>query len=191
MGMEFSASGDYPDRMGSKRWGTAWYHLFLAAFVFGCSAREASGGATPSSGHSRPPDFELPTLDGQTVRLSDYLGRDVILIDFWATYCKPCLTAMPELEALYREHKDRGLVVLGVSLDAADQLDDVRVQVSKSGVTFPILLDQETRVVALYNPRTSAPYSVLIGRDGRILHKQEGFVSTSGSLEADVIAALK
>jgi hypothetical protein len=59
-------------------------------------------------------------------------------------------------------------------------------------VTFPILLDQETRVVALYNPKTSAPYSVLIGRDGRILAKKEGYASDSEAiLEREIQQALR
>lgn len=139
----------------------------------------------------KAPDFELPTLDGKSERLSDHLGRDVVLIDFWATYCQPCLRAMPELDALYRRHKPRGFVVLGVSIDGADALPEVRAEVKKLGVGFPILLDQETRVVSLYNPKTSAPFSVLIGRDGSILTKREGYTTGSdGTLERDVEAAL-
>jgi len=140
---------------------------------------------------ARPPDFELPTLDGDTVRLSDHLGKQVVLIDFWATFCKPCLWAMPELEKLQQKYRASGLLVLGISLDAAGQRDEVRAEVARLGVTFPILLDQETRVVALYNPRSSAPYSVLIGRDGRVIRKQEGYSSGEMSaVEADIQAAL-
>jgi len=125
------------------------------------------------------------------VRLSDHLGKQVVLIDFWATFCKPCLWAMPELEKLQQKYRASGLLVLGISLDAAGQRDEVRAEVARLGVTFPILLDQETRVVALYNPRSSAPYSVLIGRDGRVIRKQEGYSSGEMSaVEADIQAAL-
>jgi thiol-disulfide isomerase/thioredoxin len=114
-----------------------------------------------------------------------------VLIDFWATFCKPCLWAMPELEKLQQKYRASGLLVLGISLDAAGQRDEVRAEVARLGVTFPILLDQETRVVALYNPRSSAPYSVLIGRDGRVIRKQEGYSSGEMSaVEADIQAAL-
>jgi peroxiredoxin len=165
--------------------------LWLCALSAGC----ASGGQPAATGNppalGAPPDFELPTLDGKSERLSDHLGRDVVLIDFWATYCQPCLRAMPELDALYRRHKPRGFVVLGVSIDGADALPEVRAEVKKLGVGFPILLDQETRVVSLYNPKTSAPFSVLIGRDGSILTKREGYTTGSeGTLERDVEAAL-
>jgi peroxiredoxin len=169
----------------------------------------ACGGTAPASAHapagasaespapaeasgSKPPDFELDTLDGQTLRLSDHLGKSVVLIDFWATFCEPCLASMPHLEELYRQHKDKGFLVLGISIDGPDTLPQVKTEVNKLGVTFPILLDTETRVVALYNPKTSAPYSVLIGRDGTIIRKKEGYTTgDSTALDRDVTTALK
>lgn len=124
--------------------------------------------------------------------MSSHFGKDVVLIDFWATFCKPCLRAMPDLDALYRSRKDRGFVVLGVSIDGPASSADVQAEVSRLGVTFPILLDQESRAVALYNPRASAPFSVLIGRDGRVLTQREGYTTGSHeALERDVDAALR
>ena len=140
---------------------------------------------------NRPPNFELDTLDGDVASLDDYLGKDVILIDFWATWCDPYMTAMPHLEELYKKYKDQGFVVLGVNIDGPDSMAEVRSEVAKLGVTFPILLDSETRVVALYNPKTSAPYSVLIGRDGQVLAKKEGYTpGDAGGLDAEIQKAL-
>lgn len=120
-----------------------------------------------------------------------HFGKDVVLLDFWATFCKPCLRSMPELDALYRARKERGFVVLGVSIDGPGAIAEVRAEVSKLGVSFPILLDQESRVVSLYNPRASAPYSVLIGRDGRVLQRREGYTTGShAEVERDIDAAL-
>jgi peroxiredoxin len=147
-----------------------------------------SGGSTSA----RPPDFELPRLDGGTERLSDHFGKDVVLVDFWATFCKPCLRAMPDLDALYRARKSRGFVVLGVSIDGPGSSADVQAEVSRLGVSFPILLDQESRAVALYNPRASAPFSVLIARDGRVLAQREGYTSGAhASIEHDIDEALR
>jgi hypothetical protein len=68
----------------------------------------------------------------------------------------------------------------------------VRGEVAKLGVSFPILLDQETRVVALYNPRATAPYSVLIGREGRVIGRREGYVrGDEQKLEQQIVAALR
>jgi peroxiredoxin len=154
-------------------------------------ARVDSAGSGVALSASRPPDFELETIDGDTVRLSDHLGKRVVLIDFWATFCDPCLAAMPHLDRLYQRYKEQGFVVLGVSIDGPDSVAQVRTEVSKLGVSFPILLDSESSVVALYNPKTSAPYSVLIGRDGAVLTKREGYTSAGGDqLEADIQRAI-
>ncbi len=136
-----------------------------------------------------PPDFELDSTKGGSVRLSDLVGKHVILLDFWATYCDPCLTAMPHLQATYDKYREQGLVILGISIDGPESVAQVRSTVAKLGVEFPILLDDESRVVALYNPRTSAPYSVLIGRDGRILAQQEGFTTGNAAVMESAIEA--
>jgi peroxiredoxin len=166
--------------------------LGLALVALGCSSAAPSATSPGTTSAARPPDFELPRLDGGTERLSDHFGKDVVLIDFWATFCKPCLRAMPDLDALYRARRERGFVVLGVSIDGPGSTADVRAEVSRLGVSFPILLDQESRAVALYNPRASAPFSVLIARDGRVLAQREGYTSGAhASIERDIDAALR
>jgi len=172
--------------------GAGYFALGLVALLPACASSGAqSAGAEPRAHGARPPDFDLPALDGTNVRLSDHLGKNVVLIDFWATFCDPCLTAMPHLDELYRKHKARGFVVLGISIDGPDSVAQVKNEVSKLGVTFPILLDQETRVVALYNPKTSAPFSVLIARDGSIIAQKEGYTTGDAtSIEHDIEAAL-
>jgi peroxiredoxin len=170
--------------------------LVALALGSGCApAASSSGGNAPnaqeSSSSGGSPDFELPALDGSRVRLSEHRGKNVVLLDFWATFCEPCLLAMPHLDELYRKYRERGFVVLGVSIDGSGSAAKVRGEVEKLGVSFPILLDQETQVVALYNPRTSAPYSVLIDREGRIVRRQEGYTTGDrDALEADIAAVV-
>jgi peroxiredoxin len=147
--------------------------------------------ASAAPGAARAPDFELRSLDGGNVRLADHFGKDVVLIDFWATYCQPCLVALPHLDDLYRKYKGNGFVVLAVAIDEAALGSRVRVEAKKLRLSFPVLLDPETEVVARYNPRSTAPYSVLVGRDGVILSRREGYtVSERDALESQVRAAL-
>lgn len=168
-----------------------WVSLGLAATLNGCAP--APGATTASTSTSAlPPDFELPKLGGGSERLSSHFGKHVVLIDFWATFCKPCLRAMPDLDALYRARKQQGFVVLGVSIDGPGSTAEVQAEVARLGVSFPILLDEESRAVSLYNPRASAPFSVLIGRDGRVLAKREGYTTGAhDALERDIDSALK
>ena len=163
----------------------------LALALSGCGPGGAGRTAPEASASALPPDFELPKLGGGSERLSSHFGKHVVLVDFWATFCKPCLRSMPELDALYRKHQAQGFVVLGVSIDGPGSTADVQAEVARLGVSFPILLDEESRAISLYNPRASAPFSVLIGRDGRVLAKREGYTTGShDALVADVDAAL-
>jgi peroxiredoxin len=130
-----------------------------------------SGGSTKASA----PDFSLKSTEGRTVRLSDYIGKSVVLIDFWSTTCDPCLAEMPYLVDLYKAKKDKGFVVLAISLDGPESLADVNRVVHDKEMIFPVLLDQETTVVARYNPKREMPFSVLIDKNGSIIQKKGGY----------------
>ena len=154
------------------------------------SGPEAGSPARASSG-PKAPDFSLPSLDGRTVRLSDHLGKDVILIDFWSTTCDPCMVEMPHLVELYKRHKEKGFVVLAISLDGPESRAQVSSVVHDKEMIFPVLLDEETTVVARYNPKRELPFSVVIGRDGSIVHKRGGYnPGDEKSLAAEVEKAL-
>lgn len=147
----------------------------LAASSCGGAASSSNGGASrPASGPTAP-DFTLPSLDGKNVRLSDYLGKNVILIDFWSTTCDPCMVEMPHLVDLYKQHKDKGFVVLAVSLDGPESRAQVSSVVHDKEMIFPVLLDEETTVVARYNPKRELPFSVVIDKSGSIVHKRGGY----------------
>ncbi len=138
-------------------------------------AATSCGAASGGSSASPAPDFALPALDGKTVRLSDYAGKSVVLIDFWSTICDPCLAEMPHLVDLYKKYKDKGFVILAVSLDGPESRAQVSSVAHDREMIFPVLLDEETTVAAKYNPKRELPFSVLIGRNGSILHKRGGY----------------
>jgi peroxiredoxin len=169
----------------------------LATFFIACApitpADEpiAPPASEATSSKPRAPGFELRTLRGDTLTLAQHLGKSAILIDFWATYCEPCLVALPEIETLYQRYRDRGLLVLGISVDGPESIALVRVEVAKLGLTFPILLDHDTRVLSLYNARGTAPYRVLIDKQGSVMESREGYAPGEiEQLEAKVRTAL-
>src|SRR5262249_39697056 len=130
--------------------------LVCASALLSCSAQppgpDGKPVAAPSAGGGAPaPDFSLPSLDGKQVRLSDYRGKTV-LIDFWSTTCDPCMVEMPHLVELYKKHKDKGFVVLAVSLDGPESRAQVSSVAHDKEMIFPVLLDEETVVVSKYNP---------------------------------------
>lgn len=160
--------------------------LSLAA----CGPASAGGAPATAARQGGAPDFALPSLDGKTVRLSDYAGKTV-LIDFWSTTCDPCMAEMPHLVELYNKHKDEGFVVLAISLDGPESRALVGSMAHDRGMVFPVLLDEETTVVARYNPKREMPFAVLIDRNGSIVHKRGGYSpGDEKSLVAEVEKAL-
>lgn len=128
-----------------------------------------SGAAIGGELSGEAPDFTLPSLEGGNVKLSEQRG-DVVMVNFWASWCGPCRQEMPLLDDLYAEYKDYGFVLLGVNVDEdSEKAKDLLKQVK---VTFPVLLDPESKVSALYDI-DAMPSTVLIDRDGnqRFLHR--------------------
>jgi peroxiredoxin len=119
------------------------------------------------------PDFELTTLDGKKVKLSDYRGKKVIL-NFWATWCPPCRAEMPDMEKFYSSYKDKDVVILGVNLANAER-DQTTVKnfIKSYGITYPIPLDKENLAAEMYQV-SAIPTSYIIDPQGIIIEKVVG-----------------
>ena len=113
---------------------------------------------------NKAPNFELETLDGETVSLEDYLGEKIIL-NFCATWCPPCRTEMPDMQKF---HSETGATILAVNLIETEKSEDgVREFLEEYGVTFTVLADADTRVSTLYNA-SALPTSYLINTKGEV-----------------------
>ena len=119
-------------------------------------------------------DFALKDLDGKTIRLADYQGK-VVLLEFWATWCEPCKTEMPLIQRLHDDFGAKGLKVLSVSLDGPDTVSGVEPYIQTQGYTFQVVIDEDTSIAQAINPRTVAPFTVILGRDGQVAKTIEGF----------------
>jgi peroxiredoxin len=118
-----------------------------------------------------PVDFALPDLQGQTVRLSDQRGK-VVLINFWATWCYPCRSEMPSMNALYQDYRDKGFEILAISSDVQGK-DVVAPFVEEYRLTFPVLLDPRD-IVGTRLGVQGIPTSYLLDKNGRIAGKEIG-----------------
>lgn len=130
-------------------------------------------------------DFSLGSLDGSQIALADYAG-EVIIMNFWATWCPPCRAEMPGINRFYEAHQDEGLVVLAIN--AQEDAATVRPFIDQSGFSFPVLLDLQGRVADQYSTR-SFPTTFIIDRDGVIQHVQTGEI-TERELENIVLPLL-
>lgn len=119
------------------------------------------------------PDFTLPGLGGGDVRLSDYRGQ-VVLVNFWATWCGPCRAEMPEIEHVYRAYQDAGFVAVGVN--QLESESDVRAFVDKYQLTWVFALDQDGAVSQRWSV-LGIPQSYLIDREGKIVKSWLGPLS--------------
>ncbi|MCX6562526.1 MAG: redoxin domain-containing protein [Candidatus Aminicenantes bacterium] len=143
----------------------------LAALVL---AAAAAFPAAPVSAQT-PVDFALKDLEGNTVRLSDYLGKNVVLIDFWATWCVPCCKELPHFQRFYDAYKDKGLVILAISEDGPETVALIKPYIKRYNYTFPVLLDTDSKVLALYDPSVVLPLTLLIDRSGNTAKVHQGY----------------
>ncbi|NMD70483.1 TlpA family protein disulfide reductase [Bacillus sp. DNRA2] len=144
--------------------------LFAVAMVqaMGKDDQDNSGKEVGFEIGNTPPDFELKTLAGDTVKLSDYKGKKVML-NFWATWCPPCKAEMPDMEKFYEGNKDR-VEILAVNMDTTN---DVEGFAKEYGITFPILLDEKNEVNRDYGI-VSIPTTFFIDEKGVIKQKING-----------------
>ncbi len=132
---------------------------------------------------------KLKTVDDRTLDLPALLARGPILLDFWATWCKPCIASLPEIEALHERHAARGLTVIGVSIDGPRNLARVRPFAQRLGLTYPIVFDGDGRLQELFNVR-AVPTALLIGKHGKVIAIHEGYRPGEGDRLAKEIEAL-
>ncbi len=115
------------------------------------------------------PDFELPDLSDQVVRLSDFRGK-VVFLNFWATWCKPCREEMPSMEVLHRTLEKEGLVVLAVSIDRVTTKQNIPPFVKSLNLSFPILVDSWGQTDKKYK-LMGVPETYIIDEEGVLREK--------------------
>lgn len=115
-----------------------------------------------------PPDFRLQDLDGNWVTLSDHVGKDVVYVTFWATWCVPCRREMPYLQQLHEDLADRGLTIIGVNTDPPGTTSKIKPYIKQYKIGYLTVLDPNNNVLDKYNPTRELPYAVLVDRAGNV-----------------------
>jgi cytochrome c biogenesis protein CcmG/thiol:disulfide interchange protein DsbE len=164
------------------RWGSRWAALGGIVVAVGSIALLLGFGLThdpnavPSTLVGKPaPAFNLATIDGsQRIQLAALRGQ-VVIVNFWASWCVACQTEQPALEDAFNRYRDRGMVLVGISFQ--DSATDARAYASRNGIPWPLLSDPESSTGLAYGV-TGLPETYFIGPDGRVGHKQVGLVTT-------------
>ena len=155
---------------------------FLVIFFF--SLNSASGLSEKKHGNAY--NFSLFNLDGKIINLSDFEGK-VVLLNFWATWCAPCLREMPLLEEFNQLYSDEGLQVIGIAI--VSKKKDVPKKANDAGVTFPICVG-EKKLIADYGYFTSIPHTFLIDRKGKIVKEFSGSMDKP-LVEKEILSLLR
>ncbi|MFZ3089207.1 MAG: TlpA disulfide reductase family protein [Nitrospirota bacterium] len=139
--------------------------IIITTLLFACTKKKEDESGLPGPNKGNPaPSFTLKDINDNDVSLSSYKGK-VIIVNFWATWCKPCQEEMDDLESAYKKNNDKGLVILGV--DVREEKKDVLNFLKKYKVSYPILMDFDGKVVKDYQVM-GVPTSYFIDRDGII-----------------------
>lgn len=146
--------------------------VFIAIMVLLVSSSCTKGKKQAMKGDEAP-DFTLSDLNGSDVRLSDLRGK-VVLIEFWATWCPPCRESIPAMNEIYKRYNEKGLVILGISVDKGQNVaEDIRAFVKEYSILYPVLIDSKN-INNLYGVY-SIPTTFLIDKDGKVILKNIGF----------------
>ena len=144
-----------------------------ATFCFpGVSAAQTS--AMKIKIGQKAPDFTLKTLDGTEVTLSDYFGKKVVMLEFWATWCNICVSEIPNIMKSYDKFKDKGFEILAITLQSGDDAEIGKV-IEELGITYPVLIDERLKVATkIYGLAGPIPLKVIIGADGVVKYSHVG-----------------
>lgn len=168
---------------------TGW--MLCALLLTGCPATTSNQCGDPAGESKVVGDFVLRDLRGRRVRLRDFANK-VVLLSFWASWCKPCHQELPALQEIWRRHRAHGFELVSVAVDPPDTESEVRQMARRYRYEFPVLLDPETDVANRFNPTMALPYSVLIDRTGRIAAVHQGYrIGDEVTLEKKVEALLQ
>jgi thiol-disulfide isomerase/thioredoxin len=141
----------------------------MAAVLLIGAAPLADATMRPAAGAPPAKDFSLSVRGGSKLSLAQYKGQ-VVMINFWATWCGPCRQEMPLLDAMYKKYKPMGFTLIGVNVEPDSKAADAFL--SKVPVTFPIAFDPDSKVSAMYQVQ-GMPSSIIVDRKGnvRVVHK--------------------
>lgn len=161
-----------------------WIALLLLVIMLGCEESRMQNEQAPPQGGDGDlaTDFTLKSLEGEEFKLSSFRGKNPVFLVFWATWCPYCVKEIPHLKELYAKLAPRGLKILAINIGYNDPLMRVQNFQKKYELSYPILYDSNAMVSRQYGV-IGVPYSVLIGRDGKVRYRSNG---TPEGLEAFV-----
>jgi len=135
----------------------------------------ASGAAADDESYTRVPTFRAVDLDGERFTLDDLLGKGPIVVDFWATWCKPCIKELPYVQRIHDDLAESGVQVLAVTIDSPKSQSQVRKFIKSRKFTFRVVMDGEQDVFRKLQGKGTVPYVVVLDAEGNLRYHHTGY----------------
>jgi peroxiredoxin len=166
--------------------------LILMPLCLACgpSLPTSSSATSSKTSANRLGDFSLKDVDNRSHTLSEYLGKHIIVISFFAMWCEPCKKELVHLDALFKSLRDKGVLVLAISMDEPETQGEVRPYAKQRKFAFPVLLDIEGVASGLFNPRREAPYNLIINRRQSIVWSKSGYTPGDEKMIEDAVLSV-
>lgn len=148
--------------------------LTFAPLTLSQAAQAANIEAIPKGERKKAAKLKLKALDGKRYDLKKLKG-DVVIVNFWATWCAPCMQELPFLNDFYTKYKKKGFTVLAISNDGPETAARVRTVAKRRKFKMPVLHDKGGQIMAAHNPRGGNPYTLFIDKKGRVAYAHEGY----------------
>jgi thiol-disulfide isomerase/thioredoxin len=149
----------------------------LLALAMACGTTQSAGQTGGGTEEEEPivlASLELDDLKGAPIAFDQMAGR-VVMISFWATFCKPCKSEMPFLQKLHEQYAGQGLSVVSISLDTPETEAQVKPFIQRNHYTFPVGIDRQSAATQLLNSKGVLPYLVVFDRKGKVAKRKDGF----------------
>ena len=144
-----------------------------------------------SISQEKAPDFRLHDLKGEQTELNEYLGKGPVVLDFWASWCKPCVKSLPEIQKIYDKYKKYGLTIIGINQDGPRNRSKINPLIKSQGISFPILIDDNSDIMRRYRI-VGLPAAVIISSEGNIVKVHKGYrAGDEKLLEKEIISLIK
>jgi thiol-disulfide isomerase/thioredoxin len=145
--------------------------LVIAFILTGCTGNQQPGKAGPPTQKSMAPDFELENVAGGTLKSADLKGK-VTVVDFWATWCEPCISEIPNYNAIRESYSDKGVEILGVTVESGP-LKDIKPKVEELKMKYPVVVGTDA-VVDGFGGLIGFPTTFIVDKDWKVVKKYLG-----------------
>ncbi|HEB36420.1 MAG TPA: TlpA family protein disulfide reductase [Candidatus Aminicenantes bacterium] len=146
--------------------------LPLVIVLFVCAKAEKA--SILDSNSSQAPDFTVKDLRGREISLSNYSGK-VVFLNFWATWCGPCKAEIPDFIEAYKQNKDKGMEIIGISVDRISPKSVLKFA-EKYKINYPVIMGTD-KIQKDYEPGPYIPTTIIIDQEGKIRHRHIGYMS--------------